>query len=220
MTHDTGMDATARTTPGAGTPRLGKENAMKKELALLQDLIDALDDASAFYGGAAPKVTRPCFKHLLTRIAQTHRRIADDLAASMIACGSSAARGGRLLQSLRMLRTAWQARVSSDIELACAIRAEACEERVLRHSSHAMARVADVELRHRLAQHHREIERASLDLGYLGSLLQMQANPASPREREIAIAARAPRHAAFGGAEMQPARSMDRPDFRREHSQV
>lgn len=122
---------------------------MKSEIALLQDFIDALDDTGTFNADAAPEVSRPCFKHLLTRVAQTHRRIADDLAASMAARGSSAARGGGLLQPLRRLRTAWQARISFDIELACAIRAEACEERLLRQSRDAMAGVADVELRHR-----------------------------------------------------------------------
>lgn len=39
---------------------------MRKEIALLQDLIDALDDTTAFYAGAVPRVTRLCVRNLLT----------------------------------------------------------------------------------------------------------------------------------------------------------
>lgn len=159
---------------------------MNREFATFQNLICALDDTAAFYTRTETKVTSPYFGILLKAIAKTHQQIADELAESMAATGNGTTRGGSLLGSLRTFGAQWRARFSSDIELGYAIRIGECEDHVWRRCRDAIAGAMDVELRHGLELHHREIERASMNLAYLASLLGLQANPTSTRAHTIA----------------------------------
>ncbi len=140
---------------------------MSKEIAVVQNLIGALDDSRLQYGERAVRTAHPDLKELLERIARTHRVIADDLAGRLIAAGGKARRHGSRMGPLRARLAEGLARIGFHVETAYASQMEKREAGILHGFRNAVTRVRDIGLRNRLQLHRHEIERASMEIGCL-----------------------------------------------------
>lgn len=165
---------------------------MSRESAIVQRLIDALDDAQSWYGKQARRVVSPDLRDWLERTAGTHWVIADELGDEMIATGSNATRRGSRLGSLRTLFTERLARSNSNVDMAYASHAARWEAAILRGVRDTAKFVRDTVLRDRLKAHDREIERASTQICCLLSTMQLRADPRAARAGVIVhVSARA-----------------------------
>lgn len=146
---------------------------MNGKLAIVQRLVNALDDSRGLYDEGADKATHPDLKDLLERIAGTHWLIADDLAGQMVQTGGELARQGSRLGPLRTFLAEKFAQISVDIDVVYASHAARREAGILRDFRDAAVSIRNAGLRNHLWMHCREIERASTEIRCLLTTMQL-----------------------------------------------
>jgi uncharacterized protein (TIGR02284 family) len=121
-----------------------RSQAMNRDTATLNDMIEVLNDGRAFYQEAASHVKRPDLRNLFERMARTKQSIAEDLRTAVVADGAKPPEGGSFAGSLRKAYGEMRAALSTHKDYQYVAQLEEFEDRILRSFKDAVEKSDDV----------------------------------------------------------------------------
>jgi uncharacterized protein (TIGR02284 family) len=126
---------------------------MKRNAAVLQDLIQLARDGALFYADAAREVKDPTLVPLFNRMATAKRDLVAALGGQLERVGGEVPAGGTMAGSLRKTYTEVLAKLSSNDGKVYVDQLEEGEDRLLEHFVDAIAEVENGDLRAQLTTH-------------------------------------------------------------------